>query len=79
MGQALVTPGIRLAAPFRPFILHGCRAHAALATWLRHSCRKDLVQAVPELLTRFPCPAMLYCAEQAKAGPRDVIVITLPA
>src|SRR5207302_10305134 len=29
--QALVTPGIRLAAPLRLFLLHGCRAHAALA------------------------------------------------
>ena len=32
----------------RSLILHGCRAHAAPATWARHPCRKTLVPVVPE-------------------------------
>ena len=48
------------------FILHGCRAHAAPATWLRQPCRKTSLRAVPELLTRFPRPVMLYHAEHTK-------------
>src|SRR6266540_583458 len=31
----------------RPYILHGCRAHAAPATWLRQPCRKTPARVVP--------------------------------
>src|SRR6266700_1987699 len=44
--HAQVAPDIRIAAPVRPFILHGCLAHAAVATWLGQPCSKPSPRVV---------------------------------
>jgi hypothetical protein len=44
----LVTPVTPPAAPVRPYILHGCRVHAAPATWLGQPCSKTPARAVPQ-------------------------------
>jgi len=35
-----------------PSILHGCLAHAAIATWLRQPCSKDPVRVVRQGVKR---------------------------
>jgi len=46
--RALVTAGTPPAASGRTFLLHGCRVHAAGATWLGQPRRSGPVRVVPE-------------------------------
>src|SRR6266487_3929364 len=63
-------PATPPAAPSRPYILQGCRDHAALATWLRQPCSKPPAQVVPGWLKRLPRPARRSTAptEPSKIG-----------
>src|SRR5436189_2664760 len=45
-----------VTAPARLFILHGCRVHAAPATWQRHPCSRTPERAVPRGVRRLPGP-----------------------
>src|SRR5436189_4858460 len=53
---------IEAEPPGPPSILHGCRVHAAPATWVRHPCCMGVVLAAPKLLMRSRVPPPLRLA-----------------